>query len=140
MIRAQSLAGYFATLGGGYFMCHHWQTAVKLAQYQQQMAMILGDTGMIYKCILNQAYNYIYAGQFMLAYKWIHYVFVRVQGRDEVLANMCRSAHLFAKRVFELHRTSLGNDKLESKSRTVDDYARVRIVRDRSSKDDKLVV
>jgi hypothetical protein len=150
LIRAQSMAGYFATLGGGYFMCHHWQTAVRLAQHQQAMAYILGDTSMMYKCVLNQAYNYIHAGRFRRAHRWIRYVYDQVRDKDTVLTNMCKSAHLFARRVRQLNATSLGsydseintkdNHDNQRRSRTMDDYARVRLVQDQSTSNDRLIV
>ena len=129
-IQAESLAGYIATLGGGFFMCHHWMTAVRLAQQQQRLAAYLGDTEMFYKCLINQAYNHIYAGRFRIANRLIKYVMQAVkQGShgDDVLIKMCYSARLFGKRV---RRAAIKDNKLSHS--TVDDFARIRLVQDQS--------
>jgi len=129
-IQAESLAGYIATLGGGFFMCHHWSTAVRLAQQQQRLAAYLGDTEMYYKCLINQAYNYIHAGRFRTANRLVKLVLQAVQQgphEDEVLVKMCYSARLFGKRV---RKAAVKNDQ-ESHS-TVDDFARIRLVQDQS--------
>ena len=136
LIRAQTYAGFFATLGGGYFMCHHWTTAVKLAQQQQYMASLLGDTGMFYKCLLNQAYNYIYASKFARAHRIIVAVYhaVKQQARpDIVLLKMCISANTFRRRVRNAQLTG-------DCASTIDDFARIRLVRDQSTPDDSLPV
>lgn len=133
LIQAQTIAGYLSTLGGGYFMCHHFSTAVGLAREQQRMAKILNDSSMYYKCLINTAYNYIYAGQFDLANQVIDGVLaslVRERPLDtQVLYNMCRSARLFGKRVQRWAR----QHHERRLSKTVDDFARIRLVQDAST-------
>lgn len=132
LIRAQSYAGLFATMGGGYYMCHHWKTAVHLAQRQRALARILGDKEMYYKCGLNQAYNYIFAGYFKTARNIIQDVY-QAAGResktDLVVLNMCKSAWLFCCRV---RKAKLRHNK-QQVSGTVDDFSRIRLVEDKST-------
>jgi hypothetical protein len=136
LIRAQTMAGYLATLGGGYFMCHHFATAVTLARQQQRVAAVLGDSEMFYKCSINQAYNYAYAGKFKVAKLLLVSVYQRLQ-RDkpleqQLLQNMVVSALLFCKRVRAHY---LRNQNLVQRG-MLDDFARVRVVRDVSTCED----
>ena len=162
LIRAQSMAGFLSTLGGGFFMCHHWRTAVSMARQQQQMARVLGDSNMYFKCLVNQAYNFIYAGKFQSAKALLRQVVVGVQAERpseaQVLINMVASAMLFRKRVKmfarqqqqmpkiithgekETQDPTHANRTLGSRSslgtNTMDDYKRIRVVKDESSADD----
>lgn len=141
LIRAQSLTGYVATLGGGFFLCHHFQTAIALAQQQQQLALFLNDYGMYYRCMVNTAYNFIYAGKFQMASKMIQYVLTQAKSlrpSDPVLEKMCDSAMLFCKRVRKasnrlLHKKSPAGLRV---SRTIDDFARIRVFEDQSLDND----
>jgi hypothetical protein len=131
LIQAQSLAAYFATLGGGFFLCRHLQTALALAKQQQRMAAFLGDTAMYYRCLINQAYNYIYAGHFGVANKIIRKVQTAAEGMrpgDDVLILMCSSALLFSKRVRKARQTPATEQSLMTK----DDLYRIRMVQDQS--------
>jgi hypothetical protein len=148
LIRAQSLTGYIATLGGGFFLCHHFQTAVLLSHQQQRMALLLNDQAMYYKCILNSAYSCIYAGNFSVANKLINQVLKQAKEclpSDPVLIPMCYSARLFCQRMKRATEKRVStetlalDDKSSAVSRTVDDLARVRIARDKSRKDDLFI-
>ena len=147
LLRAQTVAGFLSTLGGAYFMCHHLSSAVVLAQYQQRMAQFLSDSSMFYKCLVNQAYNVVYAGRFRSAMKLLRtieqsVVLERPMDRD-VLLQMCAAARLFARRV---QKASLTLPKQPTSKRctpdaasstgssaVVDDYARIRVVQDAST-------
>jgi hypothetical protein len=137
LMQAQSLAAYFATLGGGFFLCRHLQTALTLARQQQRMAVFLGDTGMYYRCILNQAYNYIYAGHFSVANQLIAQVLAAATTllpTDDVLIQMCASAKLFSKRVRKARQTPVTKEQQQQQSSlmTKDDLYRIRMVQDQS--------
>lgn len=136
LIRAQSVAGLISTLGGGYFMTRRLQTANALAREQQRIAVLLGNKEMYYKCIINQAYNEIYGGRFKLAKFHILQVWMALANEkhfDEklVLQNMCKSAMLFRQRVRKSNR-QIPTDGGKG-SRMVDDFSRIRVVRDQSS-------
>jgi hypothetical protein len=136
-MQAQSLAAYFATLGGGFFLCRHLQTALTLARQQQRMAVFLGDTGMYYRCLLNQAYNYIYAGHFKVANQLIKQVRAAATAttlfkRDDVLIQMCASARLFSKRVRKARQTPVTKEQQQQSLMTKDDLYRIRMVQDQS--------
>lgn len=131
LIQATSLAAYFATLGGGFFLCRHLTTALQLAKQQQRMAVLLGDTGMYYRCQVNQAYNYIYAGHFETAKRLLAEVQVAAATTyqpDQVLVQMCQSADLFRRRVKKARQTPA----LEQSGLVKDDLYRIRMVQDQS--------
>lgn len=133
LMQASSLAAYFATLGGGFFLCRHLQTALTLARQQQRMAVFLGDYGMYYRCLLNQAYNYIYSGYFQVANQLIAQVRVaatELLKSDAVLLQMCASARLFSKRVRKARQTPV--TKEQQQQLTKDDLYRIRMVQDQS--------
>lgn len=131
MIQAQTMAAYFASLGGGFFLCRHLKTALVMARQQQRMAAILGDTSMFLKCLVNQAYDLIYAGSFQAANVVIKEVLQHARTMtpiDDSLIQMCRSARLFSKRVAKARQLPA-----ESKSQmTNDDLYRIRMVQDQS--------
>lgn len=143
LIRAQSLTGYIATLGGGFFLCHHFNTAIALAQQQQQLALFLNDYGMYYRCMVNTAYNFVYAGKFRMARQLIQHVWEQTKSlspTDPVLEKMCYSAMLFCRRMQIASRrlrplqSSTPTDN--NISRTIDDFARIRVVADQSLEND----
>jgi hypothetical protein len=74
LIQAQSLSGYIATLGGGFFLCHHFATAYRLALWQQQLAILLNDVVMYYTCAIHQAYSHVYAGHFGTAKRMLQQI------------------------------------------------------------------
>jgi hypothetical protein len=133
LILYQSLAAWISTLGGGYFFCRHLRTAVALAQQQRQIALLMGDCNMAYKCTINEAYSYIYAGKFAMAFKTIDYIDVlhkRVdtQSRmDTTIRNMCQSARLFCMRVRKASK-KLETSRKQQTARTIDDYQRIRVI------------
>lgn len=174
LLRAQSISGYIATLGGGFFLCHHYQTAIVLARQQQEMAVVLNDPGMYYRCLLNTAYSFIYAGYFAKAKRLIRHVWdilhpaykdgssnkgspmlaLPNESEARVLFKMCHSAWLLAKRMKlvmiaqqqEQHlsgtvivKSRKGEQAATMSKTTIDNYARVRVNKDRSLDDDLLI-
>ena len=123
-IRAQSISGYISTIGGGYFLCHHFRTAILLAQYQQYLAILLNDDMLYYTCFVQMAYSYIYNGQFAMAQSILRNVMEEMNQKIvrststtlsttrkyEIVQNMCQSAQLFGRRMRRYtKRASLGS-------------------------------
>ena len=133
MILYQSLAAWISTLGGGYFYCRHMKTAVALARQQRQIAFLMGDYNMAYKCTINEAYGYIYAGKFSTALQTIDYIDVlhkRVDTQaklDTTIRSMCQSARLFCMRVRKASKKLKASPKHQP-ARTFDDYLRIRVI------------
>ena len=126
-----TLNAWIATLGGGYFLCRHLETAVCLARQQRTVALWMGDQSTADKCILNEAFNYIHAGGFRIAMAKIKAVKKSSRTRNDTLTlNMCFSAQTFLKRV---RKAAM----FESNSETNDDFQRIRIVQDRSKQKQK---
>ena len=152
-IQLQSLNAYIATLGGGYFLCHYLSTAVCLARYQRQIAIQLNDIELAMKCTINEAYNYIYAGQIKKAMKLIKDTkdwaksrmkkrssLMAVNEEKDIIISMCNAARWFAEQVQkeikirDEHQTGIdqstcSNQKESFVSTTHDDFQRIRIVR-----------
>jgi hypothetical protein len=151
-IKLQTLNAFIATMGGGYFLCRYLNTAVKLARYQRRIALALDDVQLAMKCTINEAYNYIHAGEIGLAKRLIRRTWkqakerafqekINVWNRDssssmDVVLGMCRSALWFAKAV---ERAGLREEELDMTSSTTsssevhrqatrDDFLRIRIV------------
>jgi len=80
-IRLRTLAAYWATLGGGYFLCRYLSVAVRLARAQRVVALAIGDVRGADVCTLNECYNYIYAGRADVALQTIRGVLVGAQER-----------------------------------------------------------
>ena len=100
LIRLGSLNAYIATLGGGYFLCRYLETAILLARYQRKVALALNDEHLAGQCTVNEAYNYIFAGEIDIALKLIKTVEKNALVRnDELLESICKAAKQFAKRV-----------------------------------------
>ena len=132
MILYQSLAALCSTLGGGHFFCRHLNTAVALAQQQRKIAILMGDYNMAYKCTINEAYSYVYAGKFALALFTIDSIpllnkRLDIHPLDPVIVNMCQSARLFCKRVRKASK-KLETSKTKKEALTKDDYQRIRVV------------
>jgi hypothetical protein len=123
-LQAQTLAAWYATLGGGYFLCHMLSTAVQLARRQRRVAEWMGDEEMADRCTLNEAYNYIHAGCFGIAFSMLKTLQKSARSRqDVVLLNMSKSARLFG------NRMRRAGKRLASQASSVDDdYQRIRIV------------
>lgn len=162
MIQAQSLSGYIATLGGGFFLCHHFQTAIRLAQFQQRMALLLHDEPMYYTCAIHQAYSHIYAGHFGTARSMLRQIRHILQPSPvetktpahPVLIQMCRSALLFCKRMrrasIPVGDTAVSESEYTKRMRpsmalrdnsspTEDDFQRIRVVQDKSKVNDLVI-
>ena len=123
----QSLSAWIATLGGGYFLCRHLTTAVRLARQQRALALWMCDYDTADRCTINEAFNYIHSGQFRVARQLILAVTESsTQRKDTLTLRMALSARLF------LHRVKRAAKFAREKDDTVDDYQRIRIVGDRS--------
>jgi hypothetical protein len=143
MIQYQTMAGWLSTLGGGYFFCRHLSTALTLAKKQLKVALLMGDYNMAYKCVINQAYSYIYAGYFPMALKTVDSIDelnkkVDTRPLEPVIVSMQASARLFCKRFRKaskkLNAAPKGTEgKAEHPPMTTDDYQRIRIVQDQSA-------
>jgi predicted small secreted protein len=123
-LQAQTLAAWYATLGGGYFLCHRLSTAIQLARRQRRVAEWMGDEGMADRCTLNEVYNYLHAGHFRIAFSMLKALQASAQVRqDAVLWAMCNTARLFGRRMRRAGK------RLTSQASSVDDdYQRIRIV------------
>jgi len=122
-LQMQTLSAYYATLGGGYFLCRRLSTAIWLARQQRQIATWMGDYAMADRCTLNESYNYLHAGHFDVAFAMLKTLKASARARnDVVLFNMCKSARLLGKR---MKRAGKRGTDAES---NVDDYQRIRIV------------
>ena len=124
----QSLSAWIATLGGGYFLCRHLSTAVRMARQQRALALWMYDYDTADRCTLNEAFNYIHAGQFRLARRLLRAVQESSsQRKDDLTLRMVHSARLFLHRVKRAAKFFA-----QEKDDTVDDYQRIRISGDRS--------
>ena len=160
-IRLQSISAYLSTLGGGYFLCHHLSTALLMAKKQCEVAQLRGDEDMVWRCRINMGYCWFYAGKLKRGRRVVRCVLKEVSGRLKenedgslqtdtitdllslqmtdyqkkkmcnltIIKNMCLSALWFADRVQE---AKLKEE--EDESVTHDDYKRVRVVKDRSTR------
>ncbi len=123
-LQMQTLSAYYATLGGGYFLCRRLSTAIQLARQQRWVATWMRDYAMADRCTLNEAYNYLHAGQFGVAFAMLKALKANARARnDVVLFNMCKSARLLGKRMKQA-----GKRGANAARNTVDDYQRIRIV------------
>jgi Domain of unknown function (DUF4807) len=153
-IQAQSITGYIATLGGGFFLCHHFQTAIVLARYQQQLAVLLNDVVMYYTCFVNMAYSYIYNGNFRVARSILQQVLnelviTKMDSKVEVVVRMCQSALLFCRRMRRASRSISSSSTLttlveldanrQRQMVPMDNLRRIRVVTDKSKRDDLVV-
>lgn len=163
LIQAQSLAGYVATLGGGFFLCHHFATAMLLAAQQQRLAVLLNDATMYYACEVHKAYSCIYSGRFGIALRLLRHVRRVVRSgptnANPVIERMCCSGLLFGKRMrrqakLPMLSSSSSNNCIKGwlpqqdytsvatnqvSAPTLDEYVRVRVVRDKSKTDDLVI-
>lgn len=155
LIRAVSLNGYVSTLGGGFFLCHHFRTAIHLAMRQMQLALFLDRPDLYLACCINVAYSHLYAGHFTKARKILVAVEMALRRstmtgdsgnvadnndytyRPTLLA-MCKSAKLQCQRMKKAAAvlSSTIQPQSGSSSATVDDFLRIRVVGDRSKTDD----
>jgi hypothetical protein len=155
LIRAVSLNGYVSTLGGGFFLCHHFRTAITLALRQMQLALFLDRPDLYLACCINVAYSHLYAGYFTKARKILAAVEMALRqntmmgGANNNDANdykyrptllaMCKSAKLQCQRMKKaaavLSPSSI-QPQSGSSSTTVDDFLRIRVASDRSQTDD----
>ena len=130
-VKVQTLTAWVSTLGGGYFLCRHLDTAVQLARQQRFLATWIGDETMADRCTINEAFNYIHAGQFQVASRLVSRVERSAARRgDQRTVRICEAAKLFSQRVEQSakYQTTQRDD-------TLDDYQRIRIVvRDRSGR------
>jgi len=141
-LRHITLNAYISTLGGGYHLCRHLSTAIYLARSQRQIALVMGIVDLADRCTVNEAYNYIYAGQISHALKLIRLASITSEKRgDDLTVSMCKAAKIFAKRVGRAaiyidSEQSTNNEKKSSHSSqlTRDNFQRIRIFRDYAKK------
>lgn len=127
LIRLQSLHAFTSTLGGGYFLCRQLHVATELARYQRRIATALNDEHAAGVCTVNEAYNYIHAGYIRHALAILKKTKIHAKKRnDNSLMAIISSACTFAKRVRRFHAAK--NYSLARKTKTCDDYHRIRIV------------
>lgn len=143
LIRALSLTGYYSTLGGGFFLCHHFQSAIALARQQQRLARFCSNDIMYYGCIINQVYSFIYSGKFSFARRLLRQVYVQIAKATPkpsgTLINMYQSAKLFCKRVRQSNLTTSEVDTCKNVTKTIDNNQRIRIVLHDQSKTEDLI-
>jgi len=100
MLKLQSLSAYAATLGGGFFFCRRLAFSLQLARYQRSLAMVLGQTGMVRACTINEAYNLIFLGRFRAARRVLKRLFHETcDGVDDLVQKQCRAAWLLSRRL-----------------------------------------
>lgn len=141
-IQARSWTAWISTLGGGYFLCRHLETAIWLARQQRWLALWMGNTDMADRCTLNEAFNYIHAGQFHTALRMVRRVQQglsptnnnqkkrrRETPQTQQTLRMCDAAILFLQRV----RRAAKHQNHDT-HQTMDDYQRIRIVKVSSSR------
>ena len=138
-IKLQTLNAFVATMGGGFFLCRFLSTAVKLAQYQRRIALALDDIQLAMKCTVNEAYNYIHAGKIDHAERLIEGVKKDASSRkDKLILGMCDAALWFGSKV---RSTQLKERVLSGgKQATVDDFLRIRIMRNRNIRESNLKI
>jgi hypothetical protein len=156
LIQAQSLNGYVSTLGGGFFLCHHFATAIYLARHQQRLAVYLHRPDLYWTCWIHMAYSHVYAGHFRTARRILtaveRAIHVIVADRDSnyhndsdddekysTLLAMCQSAQLHWKRMKQTATTVGLSSLIHSKrgsTTNIDDFVRVRVVGDKSKQND----
>jgi len=142
-IRLRTLAAYWATLGGGYFLCRYLSVAVRLARAQRVVALAVGDVRGADVCTLNECYNYIYAGRVDVALQTIRGVLVGAQKRgDDILVGMCESAVVIGEHMLTQAVAIEGNGRrtlclqtdLQSDTPVVNDFQHVGVLGDQSNK------
>ena len=126
MIQKQTMTAVMATFGGGYYMMKHLQPALNLARTQRALALELGNHHMAQQCLLNEAYNLLYAGRFRHAKAVLSSLESEVQSvsesplsswadKDDAEQTMrqCRAARIWIHRLSKLstkltkHRTNI---------------------------------
>mmetsp|Transcript_21441 Transcript_21441/g.34512 ORF Transcript_21441/g.34512 Transcript_21441/m.34512 type:complete len:220 (+) Transcript_21441:1-660(+) len=139
LLKKQTLTAWMATLGGGYFFIKQLSKSLQLARQQRLLALQIGNEAMARHCLLNEAYNLIYAGKFDEARRVLTTLekFVvskrNILEEDEIQRTLrqCHAARLFCRRLKKLSRRlgkyHTGN---ASENHTMDDFQRVRIVQE----------
>jgi hypothetical protein len=142
MLKKQSLTAWLATLGGGFFFIKQLSKSLHLARQQRLLALQIGNDAMARHCLLNEAYNLIYAGKFQEAKHVLTTLEEQVLNRGQSDRNrdlddhdihrtlrQCQAARILLRRLKKLsNRLGKYNAGVKGENRTVDDYQRVRIV------------
>ena len=140
-LQLQALTSWMATLGGGYFFCRRLKFSLQMSRYQRKLALILGNTAMAQQCVVNEVYNLLYSGKFPEAMKRLNDLWLTTTEDDTTVRRQCRAARLLCKRLKkvtpklrEFNHVGKGGgragDQHGSVTETVDDYQRIRIIRD----------
>lgn len=150
VLKKQTMTAFMATLGGGFYMMKNLQPALQLARTQRALAMELGNHRMAQQCLLNEAYNLLYAGKFRFAktvLAQLEYEMHQVQtssltswaDREDAQQTLrqCRAARILMRRLQRLshrlskHRSGVNSNHIpdeQAANRTTDDFYRLRIV------------
>ncbi|KAL3915217.1 MAG: hypothetical protein SGILL_005753 [Bacillariaceae sp.] len=133
------MTAWMATLGGGFFFIKKLSKSLQLARQQRYLALQIGNESMARTCLLNEAYNLIYAGHFAAAKVVLTQLETQVktandQGNIQVVEEeeiqrtlrQCHAARILLRRLKKLQHRLKGYQSTES--HTVDDFQRVRLV------------
>jgi hypothetical protein len=139
LLQKQTMTAWMATLGGGYFFIKQLSKSLQLARQQRYLALQLGNDSMARTCLLNEAYNLIYAGHFRNAKTVLtmleHQVtnannnkVIPILEEEEIQRTLrqCHAARILLRRLKKLKHRLKGYHAKET--HTVDDFQRVRIV------------
>lgn len=127
MLQLQTLSAWYATLGGGYFLCRRLSQSLELARQQRFVALKIGNIGMARQCSVNECYNLIYAGRFAQALQ----ILTKLESSatdDIVTQRQCQAARLLAHRLKKVGKRLNRYHAREPNHTTIDDYQRIRIV------------
>jgi hypothetical protein len=144
----RSRLAWTSTLGGGHFGCRQFLMAIVMARHQRAVALSLGDVTTANKCLLHEAYNHMYAGNFRHAQRLLRYLKAYIQNVDNwkpstghkiscydtsdesvVFARMVLAAISFLRQI-----KIAGKYDSSFNDATVDDFQRIKIVPDRSER------
>ncbi len=139
LLRIQTMTAWYSTLGGGYFFCRRLHVSLQLARQQRALALQIGNIPMARQCIVNEAYNLIYAGKFRAAKRVLNELEESVrmamtkhgdEGGGAVTLRQCQAARLLAKRLKLVQQRGLrGYHTFEKgEKHAIDDFQRIRIV------------
>lgn len=139
LLKKQTMTAWMATLGGGYFFIKQLSKSLQLARQQRYLALQIGNESMARTCLLNEAYNLIYAAQFAAAKKVLTQLETQVKTvndqsnipvleEEEIQRTLrqCHAARILLRRLKKLKHRLKGYHAKET--HTVDDFQRVRIV------------
>jgi hypothetical protein len=139
LLKKQSLSAWMATLGGGFFFIRRLSYSLLLARQQRVLALQIGNRSMARTCLLNEAYNLIYAGKFRNAKVTLKLLEDEVSdGKsiedlddDEAIVTLrqCGAARLLLRRLKKMSKSlQKYHTRNVCENHTRDDFQRLRIV------------